>query len=108
MSGWIDEGIDEVLKLRVTVIMDDGVTEVTEVADVLGFARLLCGPVDVGSARRGLQYAVGEWSLMDGSQPNPVASEFLGRPIAGHCVIWGYDEAGDSTSFDIGDHDGRD
>lgn len=54
------------------------------------------GNIDIGSARP-MQYAVGEFSLVDGvSQPNPFASRMMGRDIRGTLVMWGVSGGGGS------------
>ena len=56
------------------------------------------GNVDIG-VQRPYQYAVGEYSLLNGESPNLVASAMLQREIAGDCFIWGVGEAGESISW---------
>lgn len=58
---------------------------------------LIGGNIDIGSARP-FQYAVGEFSLVDGtSQPNPFATAMMGRPIHGTFVMWGVGGGGASA-----------
>lgn len=74
---------------------------------VLDYVReVIGGNVDIGSGirtsdadLRRLQYACGEYSLLDGEPFNPVASALLNREVRGVAVVWSYNEWGESESL---------
>ena len=70
--------------------------------NLLEHVRELCkGDIDIGLTPHGHQYAVYEWSLVDGSPANPGATEFVGRPVCGPCVVWGVGLDGESVSLEV-------
>ena len=96
MRVWVFDPTKDEREVVVISGCDRYVTEPQEATLLARIKAIIGGNIDIGSARP-LQFAVGEYSLVDGiSQPNMAASRFLGRDIRGVMVMWGVGPGGGS------------